>query len=47
MLNWAVVYLIVGHYNPVSHDREIFQYAFMHELTHLLGESCRLQDETG
>jgi hypothetical protein len=29
------VYLKVGHYNPVSHDREIVQHAIIHELTHI------------
>ncbi len=30
------VYLKVGHYNPVSNDREILQHAIVHELTHIL-----------
>lgn len=29
------VYLKVGHYNPVSHDRELVQHAIIHELTHI------------
>ena len=29
------VYLKVGHYNPVAHDREIVQHAVIHELTHI------------
>ncbi len=29
------IYLKVGHYNPVAHDREIVQHAIIHELTHI------------
>ena len=29
------VYLKVGHYNPVSNDRELVQHAIIHELTHI------------
>ena len=29
------VYLKVGHYNPVVHDREMVQHAIIHELTHI------------
>lgn len=29
------IYLKVGHYNPVVHDREIVQHAVIHELTHI------------
>ncbi len=45
------IYLKVGHYNPVSHDREIVQHAIIHEMTHIylrnqIGFKIR-QDEFG